>query len=65
MKEIPRSDRQITVTSQGRELVFAIRHKVQVFIKPAYGSISSEYLSAARSVVREITVRLSEVLEAP
>jgi hypothetical protein len=55
-------DGQLAVTSRGRELVSALRARVQDFIGPAYESIAPEDLATAGRVVSAIAARLSDAL---
>jgi hypothetical protein len=62
VEEVSGAAHLLVVTPQGRELVSALRAKVQGLIGPAYGSVSPEDLATAGRVVVAITNRLSEVL---
>lgn len=57
-----RSDDQLAMTRQGRELVSALRERIGELIGSAYGSVPPEDLVTAARVLTTITARLSAVL---
>lgn len=62
LDELPGAGSRLAVTSEGRDLVSALRARVGQTIEGAYGLVPPDDLATAARVLTTITARLSEEL---